>query len=31
VFELEGKKGLYSTVYYDEETFWRILRQDALL
>jgi hypothetical protein len=22
--ELEGKKGLYSTAYYDEETFWRI-------
>ncbi len=22
VLELNGKKGLYSTVYYDEETFW---------
>jgi FAD/FMN-containing dehydrogenase len=22
--ELEGKKGLYSTAYYDEETFWKI-------
>lgn len=23
-FELGGKKGLYSTAYYDEETFWKI-------
>jgi FAD/FMN-containing dehydrogenase len=23
-FDLEGKKGLYSTAYYDEETFWKI-------
>lgn len=23
-FELNGKKGLYSTAYYDEETFWKI-------
>jgi FAD/FMN-containing dehydrogenase len=22
--ELRGKKGLYSTAYYDQETFWRI-------
>ena len=22
--ELNGKKGLYSTAYYDEETFWKI-------
>ena len=23
-FDLNGKKGLYSTSYYDEETFWTI-------
>ncbi|MGA2602061.1 MAG: FAD-binding protein, partial [Bryobacteraceae bacterium] len=26
--ELEGKKGLYSTAYYDEETFWKIYNRD---
>jgi FAD/FMN-containing dehydrogenase len=25
--ELEGKKGLYSTAYYDEETFWTLYDQ----
>lgn len=24
ILELKGKKGLYSTVYYDRETFWNI-------
>lgn len=24
VLELNGRKGLYSTAYYDEETFWKI-------
>ena len=24
VFELNGRKGLYSTAYYDRETFWQI-------
>jgi len=23
-FQLNGKKGLYSSAYYDEETFWKI-------
>ena len=27
--ELEGKKGLYSSAYYDRETFWRIYDHDA--
>src|SRR5208283_4185035 len=26
---LEGKKGLYSTAYYDEETFWQIYNRPA--
>jgi FAD/FMN-containing dehydrogenase len=26
--ELEGKKGLYSTAYYDEETFWKIYNRE---
>jgi FAD/FMN-containing dehydrogenase len=26
--ELKGKKGLYSTAYYDEETFWKIYNRD---
>jgi FAD/FMN-containing dehydrogenase len=26
---LDGKKGLYSTAYYDEETFWRIYNRPA--
>jgi hypothetical protein len=25
--ELNGKKGLYSSAYYDRETFWRIYNQ----
>ncbi len=29
--ELEGKKGLYSTAYYDEETFWKIYNRDRYL
>ena len=28
VFELNGKKGLYSTAYYDEETFWKIYNRE---
>jgi FAD/FMN-containing dehydrogenase len=28
-FELNGKKGLYSSSYYDEETFWRIYDREA--
>lgn len=27
-FELKGKKGLYSTAYYDEETFWTIYNRE---
>ncbi|HLJ51661.1 MAG TPA: FAD-binding oxidoreductase [Bryobacteraceae bacterium] len=26
--DLGGKKGLYSTVYYDEETFWKIYNKE---
>jgi FAD/FMN-containing dehydrogenase len=28
VFELNGKKSLYSTAYYDEETFWKIYNRE---
>jgi len=28
-FELKGKKGLYSSSYYDEEKFWRIYDKEA--
>lgn len=27
--ELNGKKGLYSTAYYDEETFWKIYNRQS--
>jgi FAD/FMN-containing dehydrogenase len=27
-FDLKGKKGLYSTAYYDRETFWTIYNQE---
>ena len=29
--EFDGKKGLYSTAYYDEETFWKIYNRDRYL